>query len=533
MATQPSLKVVNLGRILGGLGLLLLLSSPFTLFITSGSFALFATKALAGLAFLAVFFATNFRRLGQFGSKRSSFFFGSTALMLVLVLLALGAVNYIAYARNVRWDLTDRKIFTLSPQTVSTLQDLPEPVRAIAFLAPDHPAREALRTTFERYRVEAPERFSYAFEDPLRRPDLTQKYELRGGQTTTVVLVRGQGDKETHTSLNVISEQDLTNALIQLSRQSDQRVYFVIGHGEWPLDRAIPRPGQQGRTTSLSEMRRQLTREGYASREINLGGGTPIPRDAALLVVAGAKAPFNTPEVAEIRRYLEAGGRMIFFTEVYSEPGPDMRALLAEYGVGIDPGVVADAQFNGGSPYLIVSLFFGDHDISRLLRQRQLNIELPTARGLTLLESRAPGVKAETVLRTSPYAWEETAPDENPAPTAGERTGQISLVTASSRDTSSAPNKRFDESRLVVVGDSELLFDSNWGHEGNRNLVMNAFGWVTHQSDKLTIRPPDRATSTLTLDATLLERIRFLSTDVLPLSLLGVGLAIWLSRRNK
>ncbi|MFY0578858.1 hypothetical protein ACN28S_35405 [Cystobacter fuscus] len=83
------------------------------------------------------------------------------------------------------------------------------------------------------------------------------------------------------------------------------------------------------------------------------------------------------------------------------------------------------------------------------------------------------------------------------------------------------------------MGDSELLFDSNWGHEGNRNLVMNAFGWATHQSDKVTIRPPDRATSSLTLDAALLGRIRFLATDVLPLSLLGVGLAIWLSRRNK
>jgi ABC-type uncharacterized transport system involved in gliding motility auxiliary subunit len=453
--------------------------------------------------------------------------------LVLLTLLALGAINYIAHARNKRWDLTEHKVFTLSPQTVSVLQSLREPVRAIAFIAPEHPAREGLRVTFERYRIEAPDHFSYSFEDPQRRPDLTRKYSLRGGQTT-VVLVRGEGAQETHTSLNVISEQDLTNALLQLTHAGDQRVYFVIGHGEWPLDRDIPRPGQQGRTTSLSDLRRQLTQEGYAPRELNLGGGTPVPRDAALLVVAGAKAPFNAPEVESLREYLAAGGRMIYFAEVYGEPGPELRKLFAEYGVGIDPGVVADAQFNGGSPYLIVSLFFGEHEISRLLRQRQLNIELPTARGLTVLgEGLAPGVRVESVLRTSPYGWEESSPDENPAPGEGERTGQIPLVTASSRSTAKAENKRFDEARLVVVGDSELLFDSNWGHEGNRNLVMNAFGWATHQSDKVTIRPPDRATSTLSLDAAMLGRIRFLATDVLPLSLLGVGLAIWLSRRNK
>ncbi|WNG18928.1 GldG family protein [Cystobacter fuscus] len=527
------MKAANLGRILGGLGLLLLLSSPFTLFVTSGSTSLFVIKAVLGLVLVAVYFATNFKRLGQFASRRSSFFFGSSALLVLLALLGLGAVNSIAHVHNKRWDLTERKVFTLSPQTVSVLRSLREPVRAIAFLAPQHPAREALRATFERYRLEAPERFSYSFEDPQRRPDLTQKYSLRGGQTT-VVLVRGEGANEAHTALNVISEQDLTNALLQFNRASDQRVYFVIGHGEWPLDRDIPRPGQQGRTTSLSELKRQLTQEGYAPRELNLGGGTPVPRDAALVVIAGAKAPFNTPEVESLHQYLAAGGRMIYFAEVYGEPGPDMRRLLAEYGVGLDAGVVADSQFNGGSPYIVVSLFYGEHEISRLLRQRQLNIELPTARGLTVLtEGFAPGVKVESVLRTSPYGWEESAPDENPTPGAGERTGQIPLVTASTRVTKDAQDKRFDESRLVVVGDSELLFDSNWGHEGNRNLVMNAFGWATHQADKVTIRPPDRATSTLTLDAALLGRIRFLATDVLPLSLLGVGLAIWLSRRNK
>jgi hypothetical protein len=62
---------------------------------------------------------------------------------------------------------------------------------------------------------------------------------------------------------------------------------------------------------------------------------------------------------------------------------------------------------------------------------------------------------------------------------------------------------------------------------------MNALGWASNQVEKITIRPPDRAASTLQLDAAMLSRIRFVSTDVLPLTLLGVGLAIWLSRRNK
>ncbi|WP_257458139.1 GldG family protein [Archangium lipolyticum] len=527
------MKAANIGKILGVFGLLLLLSSPFTLFLTSGSIAIAATKAVAGAIMVGLYFATNFKQFGQFASRRSSFFFGTTAVMVLMTLGALVAINYIAHKKNQRWDLTERKVFTLSPQTVSTLKSLKEPVRAIGFVQPDHPAYAGLQATFERYHTEAPDVFDYSFKDPRRHPDLAQKYQLRDSQTT-VVLTRGEGANESHTSLNVISEQELTNALLKLTKVKDQMVYFVVGHGEWPLDRQVPMPGQRGRTTSLSELKQQLIQEGYTPRELNLAGGTTVPRDASLVLIAGAKAPFSAPEVESLRQYLAAGGRLLYFAEAYGEPGPELAKLLAEYGVELDKGVVADGQFNGGSPYVVLSLFFGRHEISLPLSQRQLNIEFPTARSISgLSQGLAEGVKVTPVILTSPFGWVETTPDDKPAPTEGEKKGQLNLVMASTRDTSKALVKRFDEARLVVVGDSELLLDSNWGHEGNRNLVMNALGWATQQVEKITIRPPDRATSTLELDAEMLNRIRFVSTDVLPLSLLGVGLAIWLSRRNK
>ena len=55
---------------------------------------------------------------------------------------------------------------------------------------------------------------------------------------------------------------------------------------------------------------------------------------------------------------------------------------------------------------------------------------------LTILREGVPaGVKAEPVVTTSPYAWEESNPDENPAPSAGEKTGQIALVASSTKNT--------------------------------------------------------------------------------------------------
>jgi len=525
------LRTATLGKILGAIGLILLLSSPYTLFITTGSGWLAALKAIGGLAFIGIFFATNYGQLGQFASRKSSFFFASSAAMAVVLIGALVAVNYIAARKGKSWDLTNKKIYTLAPQTVSTLKGLKEKVRAIGFLPSTDPHYDQVQQYFERYHREAPDRFEYVFKDPRKNPDLAAKYQLKEGQTT-VVLTRGEGSAEAHTALNLISEQELTNALIKINAVGEQKVYFVVGHGEWPLEAPPPASPQTEQGTSVSELKKTLQQEGYAPETINLVGKDEVPKDAALVVIAGGRSKFTPAEATTLKKYLDQGGRVLFFADANVEAGLDK--LLAEYGVQIDNGIVADDRFSVQSPYVVISMFYGDHEITRILKQMQMNVEFPTSRGLTVLrEGVGAGVKAEPVVLTSPFAWVETHPDGNPSPSPGEKTGQIPLVVASTRPVQAAPNKRFDEARLVVFGDSELLLDVNWGHDPNRNLVMNAFAWATTQVNKITIRPPDRDISTLDVDNQLLSKIRFLATDLLPLSLLAAGLAIWISRRNK
>jgi hypothetical protein len=367
------------------------------------------------------------------------------------------------------------------------------------------------------------------FKDPRKAPDLAQKYQLREGQTT-LVLTRGSGDKENHTTVSVsggVTEQDLTNALIKLNSVGEQKVYFTTGHGEWPLEASQPRdPG------SLSELRKTLLQEGYVPSTINLADGKEIPKDAALVVVAGARSKFTKAEADQLAKYLGQGGRMLYFAEASAEPGLD--AVLARYGIQVDPGLVADDVYAIDSPYLVVSHFFGDTELARDLKKAQYNLQFPTARGLTALkEGLAEGTDVATVLTTSPNAFEVKSPTENPERQSGAKAGSIPLVLQATRNVGTAEGKRNDEMRLVAFGDSEILVDPNWGDEPNRNMVMNAFAWATSQVQKITIRPPDRDISTIDLDAPRLARIRFLATDLVPFGLLAVGLAIWLNRRNK
>ena len=532
------MRTATIGKILGALGLILLLSSPLTYFITTGQGWIAAMKAGVGVLFIGAFFATNLGKIGQFASGRSTFFFATSALTALVALGGLAAVNYIAVKKNKIWDLTSKKIYTLAPQTLSALKGLKEPVKAIGFLDSSHPYHETVENLLERYHREAPEKFDYSFKDPRKHPDLASKYQLTEGQTT-IVLARGEGEQASHTSLNLMSvvtregEQELTNALLKLNAVGEQKVYFVAGHHELPLD---PIPGASGDEggASLSEFKRQLTQEGYAPEALNLMGKEEVPKDAALVVIAGARGVLREPEVKAMRRYLDEGGRLLYFAEANTDTGPEMSKLLSDHGVELDPGIVADERFFVSSPYAVISLFYTEHEVTRLLQQMQVNVELPTARGLSVVhEGTLEGVKAEPLVLTSPYAWEESTPDERPAPSSGEKAGQIPLLVVSTRPTASAPGKRFDEARVAVFGDADLLVDANWGHEGNRNLVLNALAWTSNQVNKITIRPPDRDISTLDIDEGTMSKVSFLAMDLLPLSLLGVGLAIWLTRRNK
>jgi ABC-type uncharacterized transport system involved in gliding motility auxiliary subunit len=530
------MKGKNLGKILGAIGLVLLLSAPFTYFFISRDPWLTGVKAVLGLGFVGYWLATHVGSISTVASRRGAFYVTTSALTALVALGGLAALNYVAAKQHKQWDLTSKRLHSLSPQTVTAVQGLKEPVRAVGFMAASNPAYPVLEELFRRYRDVAPEKFDYRFMDPKKHPNLATKYGLRGEGITQVVLLRGEGPAESHSKVEFSgpgeAEQDLTNALLALSATGEQKVYFVVGHGEPPIDAdGAPMPGTEQRA-GLAKLRATLQKEGYRTESLLLAGKKEVPRDASVVVVAGASTRIGQAEEELLRKYADAGGRLLVFVDTGVETGLD--GLLAAYGVQVDAGMVVDPEFTNGSPYAPLTPFYGDHPVTRPLARLQLITEFPTVRGLTVLrQGAAEGVTTTPLVLTSPSAWVETQPGQGATPGEGEKVGSVPVVVASTRPTASAPDKRFDEARVVVFGDAQLLLDPNWGHEPNRNLVMNALGWATDQAQKVSIRPPDRDLSTVDLDRQTLSRIRFVTADLLPLSMLAVGLSIWLARRSK
>jgi len=371
------------GKIAGGVGLLLVLTSVITLLVTSGSMLVFAVKLGLGVGLVALWAVTNSDGVSTWA--RTTFFYSSSAVMGLALVGLLGATNFIVAKRGKTWDLTAKKIFSLSPQTEATLKALGDPVEVIAFSESGAP--EQVENLFRRYR-ELSDKFSYEFKDPRKAPDLTAKYQIHQGQPAAVLIRKSA--QPSHQIINLtrlanpsISEQELTNGLIKLNTVGSQKLYFVVGHGEPSLDPAAA-AGDPERAPGL-QVKRPLEDEGYAPTTLNLVERNEIPKDASAVAIAGPRSRWSAAEMKLLGQYLEQGGRVLLFAEPDGESGLD--ELLAKYGIQLEPGLVADSRVNPDDPYIVISPFLGDHEITRALVKAQSNVLFATTRALTILKS--------------------------------------------------------------------------------------------------------------------------------------------------
>ena len=504
-------------RVLGVLGLVLLLSTAVTLLF--GDARLVAGKAILGLAAIAAGFA-----LGEAGGVKR-FFTGRaahygffTAISALLVVALLGVANWVAYKKPRTWDLTKNRIFTLQADTVRTLSGLQEDVEVIAFYGQADAAYSQGQELFRRY-ADRSTHFKYRFVDPYKAPEEVKRFSITEGGPR-IVLLRGKEEARAREP----TEEALTNALVKVTRSGPRRIYFTEGHGEPALADSSPK--------GYSLAVKQLEGEGYEVAALSLLEKADVPQDASAVLVAGARKPLLDPEVQALRRYAARGGHVGVFLEPEVNAGLD--GFLKEYGVEADEDMVVDpspvSRLFGGSPVTPIVRPSAGHEITRDLAQ--VGVALPTTRSLVALTGSA--VVPSPLALSGKESWGETnikslytsgaKHDE------GEKSGPLPVAMAAEKPGAGEGSL---PSRLVVVGDGDFFTNGYQQLLGNLDFFMNATSWLAEREDRITIRPRSREASRLFLTEAQVSTLKFLTIDVLPVALLGLGLAVWLVRRSR
>jgi ABC-type uncharacterized transport system involved in gliding motility auxiliary subunit len=507
-------------RVLGALGLVLLLSTFVTLLFGQTTFV--AGKLALGVLGVVLGFALGESGgLKRFFTGRAAHFGFFTALSALLVVVVLGVANYAATRRPRSWDLTKDKVFTLSDDTAKTLAGLQVDVKALAFYGQADEAYPRVSDLLRRYAARS-SRFTFQLVDPYRSPEAVRKYAIAEGGPRLVLLA---GAEEARAKSP--DEEGLTNALVRVTRSGSKKLYFTTGHGE-PDPRG---EGERGYALAV----KGLEGEGFEAATLSLLEKPEIPADAAAVLVAAPRKAFLAPELQALRAYAQKGGHLGLFLEPEVKAGLD--PLLEDFGMALDDDMVVDpspvAQLFGGSPVTPIVHPSAAHPISRELSQTGL--ALPTVRSLSILGGKA--VTPTPLATSGKDSWGETdiqglfsrGARKDPS----EKAGPLPVALAAQKPTASEADKRSAEARVVVAGDGEFFSNQYQQLLGNLDFFQNAVAWLAEQEDRIAIRPRSREASRLFLSTAQVATIKFLTIDALPVALLGLGLAVWLVRRSR
>jgi len=471
--------------------------------------------------------------------------YGLNTLILILLFVAvLVLANILGIFKQHRFDLTASGKFTLAPQTINIVKGLKGPVKVLCFF-PDDPTYEmAKRITqelLEEYRY-INHKISFQFIDSEAKPALASQYKVVAHGTIVFDDLRRQK------SITEPSEQQITNALLEISGIQTKRVYFLTGNGEHDLTQET----DQG----YSEARRGLIRDLYQVQPLNLTLTHEIPGDCAVLIMAGPKKDLPPETVKAIRTYLANNGKILMLIDPY--PPQEVSDLLGEWGLAVSGGRVMDpgayvspdmavpAVFKSQYPAVVITrgldtTYFPEaasliltNELNRVWEAMQTQDQAKV--GWPLRPVQYQNLAILPALLSTPQIWlDKTGKDstrlgKNKGPQAlGAMIIAGSPIGSSPKEPQSGSRNKL--TRLIVIGDSDFASNLHIRNGGNGDLFLNSVNWLAEEENLISIRPKPYSFKKLLVNQNELRFIRYSSLVFLPLLMLILGGVIWWRRR--
>ncbi|MCY4544421.1 MAG: GldG family protein, partial [Gemmatimonadetes bacterium] len=323
----------------GYLGLILVLVSGYLYVSDATTQRTALIVLLAGLALGSAWMVFEWEKVWNLLGRRTTRYGANTAVLVLLVIGILAFANMIGSRYTQRYDATANKRFSLADLSVSVLSELEQEVHIVGFFrssGPDATNRHLLDDMLNQFQYHS-DHITYEFIDPDLDPSIARQYNISSYGT---VVFESEGKTE---HINRYLEENVTNALVKVTREGQKTVYFLEGHGEHNVNLT----DQAG----YNRIMQLLENQSYSVRSFSLLSEVEVPADCNVLVVAGPRTNLVGNEQEAIRNYLDRGGRALFLINPdYPEESADLSALLAHWKVRIGDNVVIDESAVGRLP---------------------------------------------------------------------------------------------------------------------------------------------------------------------------------------
>ena len=459
---------------------------------------------------------------------------------LILIIAGIIILNLIVGKIPAQWDMTDKKLYSLTDDSKEIISGLTGDVTIYALFTAGQESDDIMEV-LNLYDT-ASRNISIEIVDPDRNPGLLKRFqeeedtELSKGSlvvfTDSYFKVIPYMDLY-NTSMNqqgqmqvfgFSAEQRITSALSYVSTGYSPKVYEIAGHYENTLD-------------DLS-ITGAVEKSNFQVGEVNLLRDGGIPEDADVVVLNSPKIDFNTEEIKYLKSYLDGGGHIFIALDLTQEPLSALYALLENYNVSMQYGITLEKDTgrllpgSSNNP-VFFSPTIEDHDITASLVENDLDPFFYYAMGIGTTENQVRNIKVEPLFSSSSKSFLRTDLDngsENMV--SSDIAGPVTVAAAvyqTSRDTGYPEGMRMV---LISSGNSLAPLPGLGQIKANMDFFVDSVNWLSDQEDSINIKSKSLFSLPLQMNAINAWIYAGVAIILIPLLVAVAGFIVLIRRKN-
>ena len=451
------------------------------------------------------------------------------AVVMVSSIVTIG-FNVLVYSLPYRWDVTAAKQHTLTSNTIDFIQAIDQPVELTALYVGLPP--QYLKDLLKEYERLSNGNVKTEIIDPIEKISYAAKFgNVISGKDRKIILRAGDERKDIDFSESSLTEEQLTNALVRVTRKPRQ-LYFLTGHGEYSLTSE----DNQG----LSHFATLLQANNISSKNLMLGIETRIPDDCDVLIIAGPRNDLTEQEQQIITEYLNQGGDALFLIEhvivtTADKPltveeernNPSLNSIINQWGLNIGTDIVVDLSSHVGgdvgSPatrnYIQHKAITAGLDYTFYVRPRSISVLDDRRTTLKLAPIALTATKerswAET-NRTLDIHFDEGVDTPGPLP--------ISYVIWEKKAEGEA-----SDTRMIVFTDADFLSNVYINQYSNAEMGLNVVNWLAELDHQVLLGQKEFKVQRLDLTSKQRRSITAI-LFLMPLFIAVGGILVWMRR---
>jgi len=450
-----------------------------------------------------------------------------SAIVIILVLV----INLIITEFDLKIDLSNQKLYTLTEQTRDYIKNMEDDV-TIYYLVEAGNESPMFKKIAEKF-DSLSDKITLEQKDPIQYPAFTKEYVDDEVKLNSFLVVNNRTNQAKYVDYNDMLVQEfsqqtfqfytvgvdvegkLISAIQYVTNPNLPVIYYTVGHEEYEIGELFK--DTMDRMNILIQPLQTLTSE-------------QIPEDCDVLVINGPKLDFSDGEIDMIKKYMEAGGNTVIVMDYQAQEFKNLNSLVNYYGIQVEKGIICEGDANRYVPlyprYIVPKIL--EHDITKGLYNSNRIVVTPKSSGITIMDNTRKSLTIEPLLETSESAYSKV--NLNPK-TLMKEEGDIDgpfYIGVVSSDTFEGVTSK------LVVYTSEMIFDDNMISDfGNFYLLVGTMANLVGEMETISVRARYLYPEPLNITQKSVMIWAALIIIVLPAVILASGIVIVVRRRKR